>query len=384
MMPHYFGGRLPAVLSAIAMGLLPLGAGTRADGIGESSIPAALILAPSADNPRNSEGDFMQLKDGTLLFIYSHYYAGHGSDHDPAYLAARTSRDGGASWSDDSEKIISNSGKMNVMSVSLLRLTNGEIALFYLLKNGPLDLRPIVRFSTDEARTWSEPNEIVSESDRGYYVVNNDRVVQLASGRLIVPAAFHVDNTPAGFAQYAEAVCFLSDDQGRSWRRGGVARADRAITTGLQEPGVVELSDGRLLMFCRTNAGAQYFAYSSDQGETWTAPQPGTLRSPLSPATIERLPGSTKLLAIWNDNADRGYQRTPLTAAVSSDDGRSWRHAQNIESDPGGYYCYTALEFVDDHAVLAYCAGQRSGAGLATTKIVRLPLAKFTDSATLD
>lgn len=348
------------------------------------SIPAALLLAPSADNPRNSEGDFIALKDGRVLFVYSHYYAGSGSDHDPAYLAGRTSRDGGATWSTQSETIIENAGKMNVMSVSLVRLASGEIALFYLLKNGPLDLRPVVRFSTDEAKSWSDVHEIVPAAQRGYYVVNNDRVVQLASGRLVVPAGLHVDNTSAGFKQYAEAVCFLSDDQGRTWRRGEAARTSRDVATGLQEPGVVELSDGRLLMFCRTSAGAQYFAYSSDEGETWSQPQPGTLRSPISPASIERLPGSTSLLAIWNDNDDRGYDRTPLAAAVSNDDGRTWRHLKNLESDPLGYYCYTAIEFVGDHALLAYCAGQGRAAGLATTKVVRLPLEFFTASDSAD
>ena len=31
----------------------------------------ALSLPPSKENPRNSEGDFVTLKDGTILFIYT-------------------------------------------------------------------------------------------------------------------------------------------------------------------------------------------------------------------------------------------------------------------------------------------------------------------------
>jgi len=41
------------------------------------------------------------------------------------------------------------------MSVSLLRLQNGEIALFYLLKNSEQDCRPVMRLSRDEGTTWS-------------------------------------------------------------------------------------------------------------------------------------------------------------------------------------------------------------------------------------
>ncbi|MBA3483984.1 MAG: exo-alpha-sialidase [Pirellulales bacterium] len=71
---------------------------------------------------------------------------------------------------------------------------------------------------------------------------------------------------------------------------------------------------------------------------------------------------------------DASYHRTPLTAAISVDDGQSWSHIKNLETDPKGLFCYTAIEFVDDHVLLAYCAG-RSGVreGLSTTKISRLP-----------
>ncbi len=50
----------------------------------------------SENNPRNSEGDFINLKDGRILFVYSHYYGTSSSDHATAYLAGRYSDDGGA------------------------------------------------------------------------------------------------------------------------------------------------------------------------------------------------------------------------------------------------------------------------------------------------
>src|SRR5689334_22766688 len=65
-------------------------------------------IAPSAGNPRNSEGDFVQLHDGRILFIYTHHYGGNGQDDAPAYLASRVSRDGGATWSKSSERVIAN------------------------------------------------------------------------------------------------------------------------------------------------------------------------------------------------------------------------------------------------------------------------------------
>ncbi len=40
-----------------------------------------LQLAPTDANPRNSEGDFVQLRDGRILFVYTRFSSG-GSDHD--------------------------------------------------------------------------------------------------------------------------------------------------------------------------------------------------------------------------------------------------------------------------------------------------------------
>jgi sialidase-1 len=352
-----------------------------ADNNAGSAFPAALVLAPSSGNVRNSEGDFITLRDGRVMFVYSHYYKGTGDDADPAYLAARFSGDGGATWTGESVEVVANEGKQNVMSVSLERLRGGEIALFYLRKNSPVDLRPVVRFSTDEAKSWSPPVEIIPDNEAGYYVVNNDRVVQLSTGRFVVPAAHHVDNTPTKHVAYAEAVCFLSDDHGRTWRRSSSTKTTRDISTGLQEPGVVELSDGRLLMFCRTDTGRQYFAWSTDQGDAWSDSQPGTLDSPRSPASIERIPGTDALLAVWNNNSTRAYHRTPLTAAVSHDDGQTWHNLRDLETDPKGIFCYTAIEFAGEHVLLAYCAG-RNGVreGLSTTKLTRVPLRYFLSS----
>src|SRR5680860_868280 len=89
-----------------------------------------LELPPSPQNPRNSEGDFIKLKSGKLLFIYTHYDTGSGVDHDPAYLASRNSVDAGMTWSDTDDIVMGNEGSQNIMSVSLLRLNNGDCLLY--------------------------------------------------------------------------------------------------------------------------------------------------------------------------------------------------------------------------------------------------------------
>jgi len=333
---------------------------------------AVLVLEPSKEAPRNSEGDFIRLKDGRLMLVYTHFTGG-GSDHATAHLAARFSSDGGQTWTAEDELVVSNEGTCNVMSVSLLRLDRGDIALVYLRKNSDEDCIPYLRVSTDEAATWSEPVRCIPRD--GYFVVNNDRVIQLDTGRLVIPAALH--GLPGkGFVRRGIAMCFLSDDGGNTWRQSVTElEAPEKSASGLQEPGVVALKDGQLMMLCRTDQGCQMRAYSKDGGETWSPPELTDILSPVSPASVERIPSTGDLLIVWNDHSaispELAGKRTPLTVAVSGDEGSTWKHVKTIEDRPDGWYCYTAIEFVDDHIVLAYCAGDKVVGGLNRLKITR-------------
>lgn len=340
-----------------------------------ASAEPLLTIEPGPGNPRNSEGDLIELKDGRLCLIYTRFTGG-GDDDAAADLAMRTSPDRGKTWSEDTI-IVRRTGGMNVMSVSLLRLASGEIALFYLLKTSDEDCRPLMCVSTDEARTWSPPKHCITD-EVGYYVLNNDRAVQLRSGRLVLPVAWHQGpGKPRDWA--AIDMCYLSDDNGKTWRRSkdtfkGFAPGGKRVT--LQEPGVVELKDGRLMMFIRTDAGSQYACHSSDGGETWSKPEPSDLASPLSPASIERVPWTGELLCVWNDHSGRHPyakgKRTPLCMAISKDEGQTWSPSRTIEDDPDGWYCYTAVAFVDNRILLAYCAGDKQVGGLNRLKVVAL------------
>ena len=333
-----------------------------------------LRLEPGPGNPRNSEGDFITLKNGKILFIYTHYTGGSGGDHDNAYLAVRYSTNKGKTWDKESHLIIEQEGKMNVMSVSLLRLQNGEIALFYLRKNSAEDCIPMVRFSNDEALTWSDPRPCITDR-KGYFVLNNGRVIQLNNGRLLFAVALHQEPGSLRANNIGRLFSYYSDDNGRSWKSGQeVANPDNVMT---QEPGLIELKDGNIMMFIRTDAGVQYLSFSGDKGETWSPAKRSDIKSPLSPASIERIPSTGDLVMVWNNNggedpAMKG-RRTPLTVTISKDEGKTWEKVKNIEDDPDGWYCYTAIHFTGKHVLLGHCAGNRpAGTGLAVTQITRL------------
>ena len=78
---------------------------------------------------------------------------------------------------------------------------------------------------------------------------------------------------------------------------------------------------------------------------------------------------------VWNNNGAKGPgyfngKRTPLTIAISRNEGKTWRKIKNIEDDPDGTFCYTAIHFTNDHVLLGYGAG----AGLSSSQVRRLSL----------
>src|SRR5690606_26732081 len=114
--------------------------------------------------------------------------------NEPSVIVSLTSTDGGKSWSNEQNVLVRPEGKAhNVMSPSLLRLENGRILFLYLTKtalsNGAVQGRPVIRFSDDEMKTLSPEVPLTASTD--YHVVNNDRIIQLSKGILVIPVAHH-------------------------------------------------------------------------------------------------------------------------------------------------------------------------------------------------
>lgn len=361
--------------AVLLMALLLLAAPLRA----ENSV--VLNVEPSKEHPRNSEGSFATLASGRIIFLYTQFYGG-AADESPARIVQIHSDDEGRTWSEP-KTVVDNTAGKNVMSVSLLRLQDGRLAMFYCLKESWQDCRPHMRVSTDEALTWSEPKLMLEAP--GYFVLNNDRVIQTSKGRLIAPLGYHRSrnadpHSHKSFDARAITMWIYSDDAGVTWKEADTWWAIPVRSgSGLQEPGVIELADGTLMGWSRTDQGAQYGFTSQDGGKSWSAPVPTEMKSPTSPASIKTLPGTTDLLAIYNDHSGKfpmpkGDKRAPLNACISTDGGKTWPIRKLLEDNLDGWYCYTAMHYTKDAVLLAYCAGDKVVGGLNRLRMRRVSL----------
>ena len=336
--------------SLLVLLLLLPGCKNRSDSSENLKKEYVLQLPVADENPRNSEGDFITLKDGRILFVYSHYTGTSADDHANAFLAGRYSSDNGKTWTDKDVVIVEQEGKMNVMSVSLLRLQNGQIALFYLRKNSDSDCIPILRISSDETETWNDPVECIIDKD-GYFVLNNNRVIQLKNGRLLFAVSLHKSPGDTLVSSTGRIWSYYSDNNGKNWEVSMEVPNPGSVVT--QEPGLIELKNGDIMMYLRTMSGVQYISYSKDAGETWSQVEKSNIKSPCSPASITRIPSNGILMLVWNDNGT-DQKRTPLNIAISEDEGKSWRNEQIIEDNPEGSFCYPAIHYLDKVILISY------------------------------
>ncbi len=353
-------------------------------------------FAPTkGSNPRNSEGSFIELRDGRILFAYSRFKgAGVGEDHDPSDIYGCISNDMGETFGDIFPIFKCDEfGADNIMSVSLFRFGNGDIALFFLMKKGADCLGYISR-SADEGETFSKP--ILCTKDKGHIVINNDRIITLKSGRIILPAAYHEaeyetdKNGKTVVARFTPGtLCFFaSDDDGYTWytlAEGITVPYSRGFTTGVNEPGVIELNDGRLWCYIRTNSGRQYECFSSDDGKTWTETCASIFTSACSPLSSRRLTDG-RIALVWNPVANFNgspYEviegawiagRSPLVISTSDNEVESFKKPVPIETDKRSGYCYVAIfETKDNSILLAYCAGSvEDGANLNRLRIRKI------------
>ncbi|MGI6561579.1 MAG: sialidase family protein [Clostridia bacterium] len=346
-------------------------------------------IAPSKENPRNSEGAFLTLEDGRIIFMYSRFLGETDNDDAKAYIALRESHDGGWTWSDD--KIVfspDDFNAVNIMSVSLVHLPGGDVGLFFVLRYGWHDTRAHLFRSKDLCKTWESP--VCCVYGPGYYVLNNDRVTVLKNGRIILPTAYHRmrgNDTRKwnSFDGRGIPVIFYSDDDGYTWKESDnyAYISVPGSKSGLQEPGVIELYENCLWQWTRTDCGCQYQCFSYDNGRTWTVPVPSLFTSPLSPMSVKRIK-DRDLLAVYNPIpayngrvTSKGWGRTPLVCTVFKDNDLRPQKLFTIDDDEHCGYCYTAIHFTDDAVLLGYSViGGYEGGGLGL-RVKRVPLSEL-------
>ncbi|MBO4299085.1 MAG: exo-alpha-sialidase [Clostridia bacterium] len=323
----------------------------------------------------NMNGSFARTSNGEIHFTYC-----RSASRNETVLCRIRTADEGVSWTYPEklpflETPQDRSGTY-FPNTSILTLRDGVTMIAYQRINASRNTGIFVRTSRDGGNTWS-PESCVDVSHRGWYLVSNDRLLQTASGRILLPACCHTamplkepQEVTADLSFFDHAInpygmvqFFYSDDGGETWSAGSKALpvGVPASATGLQEPGVVCLRDGALMCYARTDLGRQYESFSIDDGENWSQPEPSALSSSCSTAIIHSAPGSQTLVAVWNPvpnyitlERDGLSIRQRLVCAFSDDMGARWREPILIEDNPSFEFSHPALFIGRDYLLISY------------------------------
>jgi sialidase-1 len=299
---------------------------------------------------------------GTILAFIE---AREGDDGDPTDLTLKRSRytgppssrmlNGyprvfgyGVNW-EPMRTVLPGKGDAIMNPCPVLDMSTGRIWLpCYEVRGGlkehikdPYKGRVLLTWSDDEGVTWAPPRDLTGAVPR--FIPGPGVGLQLRTGRLVVP----------GYGPSSSCVIY-SDDHGQTWLRGAQVRG------ATDESQAVELSDGVLMLNCRSNRGqgCRYVARSRDGGATWfeESDEPA-LPEPVCQGSMIRAsqPGATgatpRLLFV---NPTRG--RTNLTVRMSSDDGRTWSAGRTIQPGPAAY---SSMAFLKDGTIgLLYETGK--------------------------
>jgi len=201
----------------------------------------------------------------------------------------------------------------------------------------PSSGRFLLTWSDDEGLTWAQPRDLTPSAPR--FTCGPGVSVQMRNGRIVIPGYW----SPSSHVRTRSCVVY-SDDHGDTWRQGARVGVDT------DESQAVELSDGVLMLNCRSNEGrgCRYVALSRDGGETWFDEfHDPALPDPVCQASIIRqadsgTEGTPPLLVFVNcSSADR----VNLAVKISTDDGKTWSDGRTIHA---GHAAYSSAAFLRD------------------------------------
>ena len=326
-----------------------------------------MIACPwTPEHPRNDHQLIFPLDEERLLLVWSEYYArkpnpsvrkGHVGVHDgvSCQISSMVSADRGRTW-DDRKVMQPNRWRQNVKHPNLVRLSDKEILFSYVGWDSSAQRNVFMRRSLDNGRTWSDQVQI---SEPGWYCNNADHALRLSTGRVLLPAHGPYAENYIGGEPYRggrsklHSFVFYSDDGFKTWKRSVDSMTTKG--RGCHEPAIVELKDSRLMCFLRNTNQRLYRSYSEDGGVHWTKPGPTELPAPESPSLVKRIPTTGDLLLLWNNVASpSNWPRTPLTAAISKDEGKTWTNFRDVDNRKDHDAAYPSVTFVGDEALVAY------------------------------
>jgi predicted neuraminidase len=336
-----------ALLGALCGGSTASAGGMRA------LVPVERVFGPEHPGGRYKHpASITQLASGDL---YLAYYTGSGEyATDTAVYGARLAR-GQKRWT--TPVAIADTPFRSEGNPVVWQAPDGPVWLFYVVRYGQTwsTSRIQAKISRDGTATWSDP--MLVTMTEGMMV--RSRPLALAGGDILLPAYHETGQDTEMTGPDSCSLFFRWDARDHTWTETNHIHS----RIGNIQPAVAALTNDHLVCYCRRGGdysgrpdGRIVRSESHDGGRTWSAGQETEFPNPNAAVEFLRLRNG-HLLLIFNDSVS---DRTPLTAALSTDGDRTWPYRRNLIEGPGDYAYPYAIQADDGKIHLVFTSDERT------------------------
>jgi predicted neuraminidase len=359
---HYNANRVPVevkpmmkLLIAFLLAVAPI-----ATAVADGEIKIERLFGPEIPGEYKHPASITELDNGDLYVVY---YGGGGEySRDTAVYGSRRAK-GSREWT--RPEVIADTPGRSEGNAVVWQAPDGIVWLFYITNYGDTwsESRIKYKLSKDRAQTWSDSDILAFEL--GSMV--RGRPIVLHDGDYLLPV-YH--ETGEDRERTAEDTCsyFLRFDRtSKTWSES--IRVHSA--NGNLQPAPVQINDNYLVAYCRPGGDFEpnpnrfvIRCESRDGGDTWSDGENSEFPNPNSAVEFIKLRNG-HLLLVYNDT--NVGDRMPLTAAISTDNDKSYPHRRDIINVPGDTAAYpVAIQAQDGKIHVVYTSQERSVVNLAT------------------
>jgi predicted neuraminidase len=293
-----------------------------------------------------------ELNNGDLYLVY---YGGEGEYATETAVFGSRLKKGQTHWT--SPGPIAHDPFRSVGNGVIWEAPDGLVWLFYVVRFGETwsNSRVQVKISKDHAETWSDASMLSLEEG----TMVRGRPIVLTDGDYLLPVYHETGHDPESVGADSTSLFLRFSPAKKTWTRTGAIHSPR----GNIQPAVVQLSDQSLVAYCRRGGnydpktiGYIVRAKSHDGGMTWSEGRDSSFPNPNAAIDFLKLK-SGRLLLIFNDSMSR---RTPLTAALSSDQDRTWPIRRNIREGNNDFGYPSAFQASDGRIHVVFTSDRRT------------------------
>ena len=287
--------------------------------------------------------------------LYIAYYGGDGEYADVTAVYGMRKIKGEKNWSQP--KIICDTPFHSDGNAVVWQALDGVVWLFYVVRFGDTwsTSRIKAKLSRDDGHTWSDSFMVTLEEG----MMVRSRPVLLADGDYLLPVYHETGHDTEIVGPDSTSLFLRFNPRTKKWSETSRIHSPK----GNIQPSAARVTDDYLVAYCRRGGGygpgTEAFiirSESRDGGRTWSEGLDTQFPNPNAAVDFLRL-ASGHLLLVYNNS---GNDRTPLSAALSTDGDKSYPHRRDIAIGDHDYAYPFAIQAKDGKIHLVYTSDKRS------------------------